>query len=453
VSTGDKDLAQLVGPHVTLVNTMSNETLDEAGVRQPFGVPPGASSTTWRSSATPSTTSPASTRSDRRRRSSGCSSTARSTASSPPRPPSAASSATTCARALDFLPLARRLVTVRCDLELPLTLAELRRAPSIASGCSSCSALRDALVAAEVQGERPTARRAPPAATPPPPRRARRRRRAPRGYETILDWPAFERWLQKIGDCASDRARHRNHQPRPLRRPPRRPVAGGRAGRSGVPAARPRLPRRTGATAARSRAGAPAALARSPAHAKIGQNLKYDQHVLANHGIAPRRRRGTTPCSSPTSSNPARTACAGTTSASSRAPPRTADDPLRSALRQGRNQIGFEQVAIDQAAEYAAEDADLCLRLHAAALPADRRRRRPAADLRRDRDAGARRPLPHGAHRRPDRCRAADAAEPRDRQAPARTRGNARTPPPGSRSTSTRRSSSPKSCSTGSACR
>ena len=32
ISTGDKDLAQLVNPHVTLVNTMSNEMLDEAGV-------------------------------------------------------------------------------------------------------------------------------------------------------------------------------------------------------------------------------------------------------------------------------------------------------------------------------------------------------------------------------------------------------------------------------------
>ncbi|MBC3927296.1 DNA polymerase I [Undibacterium sp. CY21W] len=40
VSTGDKDLAQLVNPHVTLINTMSNEKLDEAGVLTKFGVPP-----------------------------------------------------------------------------------------------------------------------------------------------------------------------------------------------------------------------------------------------------------------------------------------------------------------------------------------------------------------------------------------------------------------------------
>ncbi|MES2077298.1 MAG: DNA polymerase I [Pseudomonadota bacterium] len=40
VSTGDKDLAQLVNDRVTLINTMSNEKLDEAGVLAKFGVPP-----------------------------------------------------------------------------------------------------------------------------------------------------------------------------------------------------------------------------------------------------------------------------------------------------------------------------------------------------------------------------------------------------------------------------
>ncbi|WP_076592480.1 DNA polymerase I [Herminiimonas arsenitoxidans] len=40
VSTGDKDLAQLVNDHVTLINTMSNEKLDRDGVIAKFGVPP-----------------------------------------------------------------------------------------------------------------------------------------------------------------------------------------------------------------------------------------------------------------------------------------------------------------------------------------------------------------------------------------------------------------------------
>jgi len=40
ISTGDKDLAQLVNERVTLINTMSNERLDVAGVAAKFGVPP-----------------------------------------------------------------------------------------------------------------------------------------------------------------------------------------------------------------------------------------------------------------------------------------------------------------------------------------------------------------------------------------------------------------------------
>jgi len=40
ISTGDKDLAQLVDADVTLVNTMSNERLDPEGVAAKFGVPP-----------------------------------------------------------------------------------------------------------------------------------------------------------------------------------------------------------------------------------------------------------------------------------------------------------------------------------------------------------------------------------------------------------------------------
>ena len=40
ISTGDKDLAQLVNPSVTLINTMTNEKLNIEGVIEKFGVPP-----------------------------------------------------------------------------------------------------------------------------------------------------------------------------------------------------------------------------------------------------------------------------------------------------------------------------------------------------------------------------------------------------------------------------
>ena len=40
ISTGDKDMAQLVNGHITLVNTMKGETLDVDGVKDKFGLPP-----------------------------------------------------------------------------------------------------------------------------------------------------------------------------------------------------------------------------------------------------------------------------------------------------------------------------------------------------------------------------------------------------------------------------
>lgn len=40
ISTGDKDMAQLVDKHVTLINTMTNTVLDPQGVVDKFGIPP-----------------------------------------------------------------------------------------------------------------------------------------------------------------------------------------------------------------------------------------------------------------------------------------------------------------------------------------------------------------------------------------------------------------------------
>ena len=40
ISTGDKDMAQLVNEHVTLVNTMTGVVMDRAGVIDKFGIPP-----------------------------------------------------------------------------------------------------------------------------------------------------------------------------------------------------------------------------------------------------------------------------------------------------------------------------------------------------------------------------------------------------------------------------
>ena len=95
--------------------------------------------------------------------------------------------------------------------------------------------------------------------------------------------------------------------------------------------------------------------------AKLGQNLKYDAHVLANHGIHLQGIRHDTMLESYV--------------LNSTATKHNMDDLAKHYLGidtihyqdvagKGAKQIGFQEVPIHQAAEYAAEDADITLRLH-----------------------------------------------------------------------------------------
>ncbi|MDO9169473.1 MAG: DNA polymerase I [Methylobacter sp.] len=102
-------------------------------------------------------------------------------------------------------------------------------------------------------------------------------------------------------------------------------------------------------------------LLENPRKAKLGQNLKYDMHVLANHGIALRGISHDTMLESYV--------------LNSTATKHNMDDLAKHYLGvetihyqdvagKGVKQIGFQQVPIEQAAPYAAEDADITLRLH-----------------------------------------------------------------------------------------
>jgi DNA polymerase-1 len=129
VSTGDKDLAQLVGPQVQLVNTMSNEVLDEAGVLAKFGV------------AAERIVDYLALVGDTVDNVPGVDKVGAKTAVKWLSQYGSLAGVIAAAadiggvvgqnlrRALDFLPLAQRLVTVRCDLELPLAVADLATAP------------------------------------------------------------------------------------------------------------------------------------------------------------------------------------------------------------------------------------------------------------------------------------------------------------------------------------
>jgi DNA polymerase-1 len=103
----------------------------------------------------------------------------------------------------------------------------------------------------------------------------------------------------------------------------------------------------------------------SPSHKKLGQNLKYDEHIFANHGIALRGIAEDTLLQSYVLES------------------HKSHDMTNLALRhlglstvsyadvvgKGAKQIGFDQVDIETATRYSAEDADITLQLHQTMSP------------------------------------------------------------------------------------
>ena len=98
----------------------------------------------------------------------------------------------------------------------------------------------------------------------------------------------------------------------------------------------------------------------SDTHKKLGQNLKYDQHIFANHSIALRGIAEDTLLQSYV--------------LESHKPHEMGNLALRhlgmntisytDVVGKGAKQIGFDQVDLDTATKYAAEDADITLQLH-----------------------------------------------------------------------------------------
>ena len=98
----------------------------------------------------------------------------------------------------------------------------------------------------------------------------------------------------------------------------------------------------------------------SDTHKKLGQNLKYDQHIFANHGIALRGIAEDTLLQSYV--------------LESHKPHEMGNLALRhlgmntisytDVVGKGAKQIGFDRVDLDTATKYAAEDADITLQLH-----------------------------------------------------------------------------------------
>jgi DNA polymerase-1 len=101
-------------------------------------------------------------------------------------------------------------------------------------------------------------------------------------------------------------------------------------------------------------------LLEDPARLKVGQNLKYDRNVLLNHGIELQGIAYDTMLESYVLNS---TASRHDMDSLARRP-ECRDHLVRGHRRQGVKQLTFNQIELEQAAPYAAEDADITLRLH-----------------------------------------------------------------------------------------
>ncbi len=102
-------------------------------------------------------------------------------------------------------------------------------------------------------------------------------------------------------------------------------------------------------------------LLEDPAHAKVGAHMKFDMHVLENHGIVLRGQRYDTMLESYVLNSTA-TRHDMDSMAEKYLGIRTIH--FEDVAGKGAKQISFDQVSVETAAQYSAEDADITLRLH-----------------------------------------------------------------------------------------
>jgi DNA polymerase I len=391
VSTGDKDLAQLVTPQVTLVNTMSNETLDVAAVQAKFGVPPARIVDYLTLVGDTVDNVP------------GVDKVGPKTAAkwiaehgSLDGVMAAADAIKGAAgenlrRALDWLPTGRRLVTVATDCDLTAHLAGWPALDALRLGEVDRTGLLDFFqrygfrtwrreLEAELGVAPADAGTAPVAAPPNDPghtaaadpqaaddaEAAARRLPIAREYETITAWEQFDAWLARIEQAeltALDTETDSLDAMRARIVGISFAVEPGRAAYVPLAHEGPDVPEQLPLDAVLQRLKP---WLEDAARPKLGQNIKYDTHVLANHGIAVQGYTHDTLLQSYVL-EAHRSAFAG---GPGRAPPRPARAPSYEDLcGKGVHQIPFAQVAVDRATEYSGEDSEMALHVHHALWP------------------------------------------------------------------------------------
>jgi DNA polymerase-1 len=369
VSTGDKDLAQLVDDHVTLINTMNDTRLDAAGVVQKFGVTPAQiidllalmGDKTDNIPGVPGVGEKTALALLQRFGSleglyADLDAVAGMTGLR-----GAASVRAKLESERDKAYLSRELATIRTDV--PLDPVEHSLVPAEPDRAALQKLYRELEFNSwreelERQGGPAEAAQIPPEAAP---------EQAVAGdYELVLDSAALARWVEAAGRAALLSV---DTETTSLDYMQARLVGISLSVEPGKAAYIPIAHDYLGAPEQLSEAevlGALRPLLESPALPKVGQNLKYDRSVLLNHGIELQGITFDTMLESYVLDSVGSRHDMDSL-AQKHLGYRTI--PYEEVAGKGAKQIGFSQVKLEDAARYAAEDADITLRLHRTLWP------------------------------------------------------------------------------------
>ncbi|MHB1116175.1 DNA polymerase I [Sideroxydans sp.] len=371
ISTGDKDLTQLVDDHTLWVNTMSEEKLDIAGVTAKFGVPPEriidylalvgdtVDNVPGVAKCGPKTAVKWLTEYGSLDNLIAHADEVKGAVGNNLR------------EALAWLPMGKQLVTVKCDValdkrfdELVAPVADTEKLKAMYEHFGFRSLMR------ELTGEASAPK---PRTTPSVAQRDFTQAEAPQdlfqndtsNYQAILTEAQLDVWLAKllVAPLVSLDTETTGLDPMVAQ------LVG--ISLSITPHAAAYIPLAHNYPGAPDQIGFDRALEmlrpwlESDAHKKLGQNLKYDQHIFANHGIALRGIAEDTLLQSYV--------------LESHKPHEMGNLALRhlgmstisytDVAGKGAKQIGFDQVDVETATKYAAEDADITLQLHQTLSP------------------------------------------------------------------------------------
>ena len=368
ISTGDKDLAQLVDEHVTLVNTMSNETLDPGGVQAKFGVPPDRIVDYLALTGDPIDNIPGVEKVGPKTAARWIQQYGSLDAVIEHHAEIGGIVGENLKKALDWLPKGRELIKVRRDVPLPVSLHELadgdgngRKLRGLVERFGFKSWLRelDEGSAEAPPATAPDAEPRTPAVAPPV-----RNEVARRTYSAVLsdaDLGMLVAALERSELTGFD-TETSGLEPMTARLVGMSFACGDRAWylplAHAYPGAPDQLPLERALAALRP-------WLENPQRAKVGQNLKFDMHILANHGIALAGIAHDTLLESYVHEVHQRhdldalaQRCLGWKT--------TTYDEMTG---KGASRIEFSGVEIERATQYAAEDADCALAVHDSLYP------------------------------------------------------------------------------------